>query len=110
VLEVSGEGLKFAQRMIGTSPANQRLRPARWSASERRERLWQITHAQVEAALVSVDRATADPRAGRWFRFQPQQYNHVMQALRQPGSSFKPLFIRGAREVLPRRPSSTMRR
>ena len=54
---------------------------------------------QVEAALVSVD-----PRDGAiralvgGFDFNRNKYNHVMQALRQPGSSFKPFIYSAALE------------
>ena len=102
VLEVSGEGLKFAQRMMGDkAPANQRLRRGAVVRIQKDDKgRWQITQLpQVEAALVSVD-----PRDGAiralvgGFDFNRNKYNHVMQALRQPGSSFKPFIYSAALE------------
>ena len=102
VLEVSGEGLKFAQKMIGDkAPANQRLRRGAVVRVQKDEKgLWQVTQLpQVEASLVSVE-----PRDGAiralvgGFDFNRNKYNHVMQALRQPGSSFKPFIYSAALE------------
>jgi penicillin-binding protein 1A len=102
VLEVSGEGLKFAQRMVGDkAPANQRLRRGAVVRIQKDGKgLWQITQLPlVEAALVSIE-----PRDGAiralvgGFDFNRNKYNHVMQALRQPGSSFKPFIYSAALE------------
>ena len=61
---------------------------------------WQITQLPaVEGSLVSMD-----PRDGAiralvgGFDFARSQYNHVTQALRQPGSSFKPFIYSAALE------------
>jgi penicillin-binding protein 1A len=61
---------------------------------------WQISQLPVvEASLTSVD-----PRDGAirafvgGFDFNRNQYNHVTQALRQPGSSFKPFIYSAALE------------
>ncbi len=102
VLEVSGEGLKFAQKMIGDkAPANQRLRRGAVVRIQKDDKgSWQIAQLPlVEAALVSID-----PRDGAiralvgGFDFNRNKYNHVMQALRQPGSSFKPFIYSAALE------------
>ena len=102
VLEVSGEGLKFAQRMVGDkAPANQRLRRGAVVRIQKDDKgRWQITQLPlVEAALVSIE-----PRDGAiralvgGFDFNRNKYNHVMQALRQPGSSFKPFVYSAALE------------
>jgi len=54
---------------------------------------------QVEAALVSTDPADGAIRAlVGGFDFARNKYNHVTQALRQPGSSFKPFVYSAALE------------
>jgi penicillin-binding protein 1A len=101
-LEISGEGLKFAQKMLGDkAPANQRLRRGAIIRIQKDDKShWQITQLpQVEAALVSSDPADGAIRAlvGS-FDFARNKYNHVTQALRQPGSSFKPFIYSAALE------------
>src|SRR3972149_7818644 len=81
--------------------ATQRLRRGAVARVQKDEKgLWQITQLpQVEAALVSIE-----PRDGAiralvgGFDFNRNKYNHVMQALRQPGSSFKPFIYSAALE------------
>lgn len=54
---------------------------------------------QVQAALVSLDPATGRIRAlVGGFDFSQQPFNHVTQAWRQPGSSFKPFVYSAALE------------
>jgi len=100
--EISGDGLKFAQRMIGDkAPANQRLRRGAIIRIQKDEKgQWQISQQpRVEAALVSLDPADGAIRAlvGS-FDFNRNKYNHVTQAMRQPGSSFKPFIYSAALE------------
>ncbi len=101
-LEISGDGLKFAQKMLGDkAPASQRLRRGAVIRIQKDDKgLWQITQLpQVEAALVSIE-----PRDGAiralvgGFDFNRNKYNRVTQALRQPGSSFKPFIYSAALE------------
>ena len=100
--EISGEGLKFAQRMIGDkAPANQRLRRGAIVRIQKDEKgQWQISQLpQAEAALVSIDPVDGAVRAlVGGFDFNRNKYNHVMQAMRQPGSSFKPFIYSAALE------------
>jgi penicillin-binding protein 1A len=101
-LELAGESLKFAQRMLGDkAPTNQRVRRGAVIRIQKDEQgRWQITQLpQVEAALVSNDPADGAIRAlvGS-FDFARNKYNHVTQALRQPGSSFKPFIYSAALE------------
>jgi penicillin-binding protein 1A len=101
-VEIRDEGLKFASRALGdkASPA-QRIRRGAIIRVQRDEKgRWQITQLPaVEASLVSMD-----PRDGAiralvgGFDFGRNQYNHVTQALRQPGSSFKPFIYSAALE------------
>ena len=101
-LEISGEGLKFAQKMLGDkAPANQRVRRGAIVRIQKDDKEhWQVTQMpQVEAALVSADPVDGAIRAlvGS-FDFTRNKYNHVSQALRQPGSSFKPFIYSSALE------------
>lgn len=61
---------------------------------------WRITQLpQVEASLVGVDPRTGAIRAlVGGFDFTRNKYNHVTQAWRQPGSSFKPFIYSAALE------------
>jgi penicillin-binding protein 1A len=102
MLEISGEGRKFAQRMLGdNAPANQRLRRGAVIRIQKDDKgLWHITQLpQVEAALVSIEPQDGAIRALiGGFDFNYNKYNHVTQALRQPGSSFKPFIYSAALE------------
>jgi len=102
IATISGEGLKFAQQMLGDKLAqNQRIRVGsliRIQLDGKGE--WQIAQLpQVESAFVS-----ASPRDGAiyslvgGFDFNRSQFNHVTQAWRQPGSSFKPFIYSAALE------------
>lgn len=101
-LEVSGDGLKFAQKMLGDkAPANQRLRRGALIRIQKDDKgQWQITQLpHVEAALVSMNPQDGAIRSlvGS-FDFARNKYNHITQALRQPGSSFKPFIYSAALE------------
>ncbi len=102
IAEVSGEALRFAQRALGNKVAlNQRIIPGSIIRLQKDEKgVWQIGQLpQVEAAFVS-----GDPRSGAihalvgGFDFNRSQFNHVTQAWRQPGSSFKPFIYSAALE------------
>ena len=101
-IDVRGEGLKFVQQALSAKAApRQRLRRGSLIRVERDAKgLWQISQMpEVEAALVSID-----PRDGAihalvgGFDFGRNKFNHVAQALRQPGSSFKPFIYSAALE------------
>ena len=101
-LEIGDEGLRFAARMLGDKVnANQRIRRGALIRVQKDDKgRWHVTQLPaVESALVSVD-----PRDGAirslvgGFDFNRNQYNHVTQALRQPGSSFKPFIYSAALE------------
>ena len=99
---ISGEGLKFAAKMIGNrAPAKTRLRRgALIRVQPDGKDAWQIVQLpQVEAALVAVDTDNGAIRAlVGGFDFYRNKYNHVTQARRQPGSSFKPFIYSAALE------------
>lgn len=104
IVEISGNGLRFAQRFLTGKPdvkSQQLIRRGsliRIRKNEKNE--WQIVQLpQVEAALVSIS-----PRDGAihamvgGFDFSRNQFNHVTQAWRQPGSSFKPFVYSASLE------------
>lgn len=99
---ITGDGLKFAGRMIGNkAPAKVRLkRGALIRIQPDAKGHWQIVQLpQVESALVSVDTDNGAIRAlVGGFDFYRNKYNHVTQAHRQPGSSFKPFIYSAALE------------
>jgi len=100
--EISGEGLKFAQKMIGdNAPANQKLRRGAVIRIQKDDKgAWQVSQLpQAEAALISLNPEDGALRAlVGGFDFNRNKYNHVTQALRQPGSSFKPFIYSAALE------------
>ena len=101
-IDVRGEGLKFVQQVLRAkaAPRQRLLRGSLIRVEKDAKGLWQISQLpEVEAALVSVD-----PRDGAihalvgGFDFGRNKFNHVTQALRQPGSSFKPFIYSAALE------------
>ncbi len=100
--EITGEGLKPAQSGLSDKAGpNIRIRPgAVIRVVKVDDKNWRITQLpEVESAFVSMD-----PRNGRiqalvgGFDFQKSKFNHVTQAWRQPGSSFKPFIYSAALE------------
>ncbi len=102
IVTIRGEGLKFAQSHMSNKVAlNRRLRVGSIIYVQRDEKdAWRVAQLpQVEAAFIS-----ASPRNGAiyalvgGFDFNRNQFNHVTQAWRQPGSSFKPFIYSAALE------------
>jgi penicillin-binding protein 1A len=99
---VSGEGLKFAERMLDSrTPPNRRIRGGAVIRIQKDDgKNWQIVQIpDTEGAFISVnpqDGAVRSLVGG--FDFNRSQYNHVTQALRQPGSGFKPFIYSSALE------------
>ncbi|MEY4420357.1 MAG: hypothetical protein RLZZ498_953, partial [Pseudomonadota bacterium] len=102
VLEITGEGLQPVQSGLSEkAPPNIKLRPgALVRITKTAKGTWEITQLpEVEGAFVSVD-----PRDGAihalvgGFDFNKNKFNHVTQAWRQPGSSFKPFIYSAALE------------
>ena len=101
-LEVSGEGLKPAQSgLTDKAPPNIKIRRgAVIRVAKTVKGTWEITQLpEVEGAFVALD-----PRDGSikalvgGFDFEKNKFNHVTQAWRQPGSSFKPFIYSAALE------------
>ena len=101
-VELNEEALKFAARMLGEKATpNQRIRRGAIIRVQKDDKdRWQIAQLPaVEASLVSMDPRDGAVRAlVGGFDFYRKQYNHVTQALRQPGSSFKPFIYSAALE------------
>ncbi len=102
IVTISGDGLKFAAKMLDPqAPANKRIRRGALIRIQKDEKIgWQILQLpEVESAFVS-----ANPKDGAiralvgGFDFSRNKYNHVTQAWRQPGSSFKPFIYSAALE------------
>jgi penicillin-binding protein 1A len=101
-IAITGAGLEFVHAaLLDHANSRNRLRPGSLIRVQRRDDAgWEITQApQVEAALVSIsptDGAVLALCGG--FDFERSQFNHITQALRQPGSGFKPFIYSAALE------------
>jgi penicillin-binding protein 1A len=102
VVTVEGNGLRLAQSALSDKAApNKRIRRGAIVRLLRDDKgVWQIIQLpEVEAAFVSLDPQTGAVRAlVGGFDFQRNKFNHVTQAWRQPGSSFKPFIYSAALE------------
>jgi len=99
---ISGEGLKFAARMLeDKAPPNKRIRRGAIIRIAKDEKgRWQVLQLpEAESAFISVnpqDGAVRSLIGG--FDFSRNKFNHVTQAWRQPGSGFKPFIYSAALE------------
>lgn len=103
---LKGKGLRWAQAGL-KAKVKQELKLARGSVvrvvqsgKKGSPDEWEIAQwPEAEAALVSIDSSTGRVRAlVGGFDHARQPFNHVTQAWRQPGSSFKPLLYSAALE------------
>lgn len=101
-IEITGEGLKPAQSGLSDKalPSIKIRRGAVIRVAKTLKNTWEITQLpEVEGAFVALD-----PRDGSikalvgGFDFEKNKFNHVTQAWRQPGSSFKPFIYSAALE------------
>lgn len=101
-VEITGEGLKPAQSGLSdkAAPNIKIRRGAVIRVVKTPKGSWEITQLpEVEGAFVALD-----PRDGAiralvgGFDFDKNKFNHVTQAWRQPGSSFKPFIYSAALE------------
>ncbi len=99
---LEGESIRFARSALADSAASgDRLRRgAVLRITQDDKGVFRIAQMpQVEAALVAVDPKDGAVRSlVGGFDFSKNQYNHVTQASRQPGSSFKPFIYSAALE------------
>jgi penicillin-binding protein 1A len=101
-IEITGDGLKPAQSGLSDKapPKIKIRRGAVIRVAKTPKGTWEITQLpEVEGAFVAMD-----PRDGAikalvgGFDFDKNKFNHVTQAWRQPGSSFKPFIYSAALE------------
>lgn len=102
-VDVRGDGLKFAQRLLSSPSQNKlALHPGSLIRVQKiaGTNKWRITQLpQVEAAFVSLDPKTGAIRAlVGGIDYNKNKFNHVTQAWRQPGSTFKPFIYSAALE------------
>lgn len=100
-VNIEGDGLRLARSLLSDkAPPAARLRPGAVIRLRQTEKGWAITQLpEVEGALVSVDPQNGAIKAlVGGFDFNRSAFNHVTQAWRQPGSSFKPFIYSAALE------------
>ena len=102
LITLTGDALKFAARMLDEKAApNKRIRRGAVIRVQRDDKGgWQIVQMpEVESAFVSINPYTGSIRSlVGGFDFNRNKFNHVSQAWRQPGSSFKPFIYSAALE------------
>jgi penicillin-binding protein 1A len=100
-ISISGAGLQFAARALDPKAAPQRrIRKGAIVRVQRDGKSWQILQLpEAEAAFISLDPKDGAIRAlVGGFDFSRNKFNHVTQAWRQPGSSFKPFIYSASLE------------
>jgi penicillin-binding protein 1A len=100
-ITLTGAGLTFATNLLSDkAPPQRKVRPGAVIRVFLDEKTWTVTQMpQVESAFVSVspdDGAIRSLIGG--FDFNRNKFNHVTQAWRQPGSSFKPFIYSSSLE------------
>jgi penicillin-binding protein 1A len=100
-IEVTGKGLVFVEKMLNNKdPAKNLLKVGAVVRVLKTGDIWRVVQLpQVEAALIALDPENGAIRAlVGGFDFNQSKFNHVTQASRQPGSSFKPFIYSAALE------------
>ncbi|MEY2653124.1 MAG: hypothetical protein RLZZ524_151 [Pseudomonadota bacterium] len=101
-LTITGDGLRSAASGLSSNASPQvQIRPGSViRVLQDAKKAWSIGQLpQVEGAFVSVDPYTGEIRAlVGGFDYAKNKFNHVTQAWRQPGSSFKPFIYSAALE------------
>jgi penicillin-binding protein 1A len=98
---VSAAGLQFAARALDPkAPPQKRIRKGAIVRVQREGKTWHIAQLpEIEAAFISLDPNDGAIRAlVGGFDFNRNKFNHVTQAWRQPGSSFKPFIYSASLE------------
>ncbi|NTV69621.1 MAG: penicillin-binding protein 1A [Azonexaceae bacterium] len=102
VVNLTGDAMKFAAKMLDDkAPPNKRLKRSAIVRLQKDDKGgWLISQLpEVESAFVAVDPKDGAIRAlVGGFDFNRNKFNHVTQAWRQPGSSFKPFIYSASLE------------
>ena len=101
VMTIEGTGLRPAQSGLAESAAAKlRVRRGAVVRVVQQAKAWSLVQwPEAEGALVAMDPLNGDIRAlVGGFDFHRNQFNHVTQGWRQPGSSYKPFIYSGAIE------------
>lgn len=101
VITLTGEAMRLASRWLDDkTPANKRIRRGAIIRLIKGNNGWQLTQLpEIESAFLAANPADGAVRALiGGFDFSRNQFNHVTQAWRQPGSSFKPFIYSAAVE------------
>jgi penicillin-binding protein 1A len=100
--EITGDGLQMVAKALGDKATDKQKikRGSIVRIYQSNDGKWSIVQMpQVEAAFVGADPQTGAIRAlVGGFDFNKNKFNHVTQAWRQPGSSFKPFIYSAALE------------
>ena len=101
-VQIEGDGLTLVSRVLHDAKVSEKLKIKIGSIVRviKEGENWKITQLpQVESAFVSLDPKNGAVRAlVGGFDFNRNKFNHVTQAWRQPGSSFKPFIYSAALE------------
>jgi penicillin-binding protein 1A len=100
-IEITGPGLSFATHLLSDkAPPNKRVKRGAIIRVTQENKVWSITQMpEVESAFVAANTEDGAIRALiGGFDFNRNKFNHVTQAWRQPGSSFKPFIYSASLE------------
>lgn len=100
-ITITGAGLSIATNLLSEkAPPNRRVRRGAIIRVYQEGRAWVVTQLpEVEAAFVSANTNDGAIRAlVGGFDYNRNKFNHVTQAWRQPGSSFKPFIYSASLE------------
>ncbi|WP_414694212.1 penicillin-binding protein 1A [Oxalicibacterium sp.] len=101
-LEISGDGLRFAAAGLASKASEQKkIKPGSViRVVQGKKEKWSISQLpEVEAAFVAINGQDGSIRAlVGGFDFAKNQFDHVTQAWRQPGSTIKPFIYSAALE------------
>jgi penicillin-binding protein 1A len=100
-IAITGPGLSFAANLLSDKAApNRRVKRGAIIRVTQEGKTWSITQMpEVESAFVAANTEDGSIRAlVGGFDFNRNKFNHVTQAWRQPGSSFKPFIYSASLE------------